>query len=62
VTLDGVLGDGDIDVEGWAGALLAVAAKEVGVFVAAACDGVLDDHPSGSAGLVAVSAIEVPLR
>jgi hypothetical protein len=58
VALDGVFSDGDVDVWGWAVALLAVAAEEAGVFVAAAGDGVLDDHPSSGAGLVAVSAVQ----
>ncbi|MEC3979049.1 hypothetical protein [Amycolatopsis sp. H20-H5] len=58
VALDGVFRDGDVRVWSWAGALLSVAAEEIGAFVAGAGDGVLDDQPSAVACLVAVSAVQ----
>ena len=62
VALDGVFGDRDVHVWGCAVALLSVAAREVGVLVAAAGDGVLDDHPSAGACLVAMPAVQGALK
>ncbi|MEC3979628.1 hypothetical protein QMK34_30675 [Amycolatopsis sp. H20-H5] len=56
VSLDGVLDPDDVDMRGGTGAVLFVAAEEVGVFAAPAVDGVLDDHALGDAGSLAVAA------
>lgn len=54
--LAGVLDADDVDVRGGTGAVLFVAAEEVGVFAASGVHGVLDDQALGDAGLVATPA------
>ncbi|XMG32300.1 hypothetical protein AMYBAR_001154 [Amycolatopsis bartoniae] len=49
VVLHRVFDEGDVDVRGFAAAVLLVAAEEVGVFAASGVDGVLDDEPLGDA-------------
>lgn len=58
VAFDGLFGDYDVHVWGLAGALLSVAAEEICVLVTMSCDGVLDDHPTAVACLVALPAVQ----
>jgi hypothetical protein len=56
VVFDGVLDTDGVDVRGGAGAVLFVAAEEVGVLAASGVDGVLEDQALGDAGLMAAAA------
>ncbi|HEX3786131.1 MAG TPA: hypothetical protein VHX38_41315 [Pseudonocardiaceae bacterium] len=56
VLLDGFLDPEHVDVRRGAGAVLRVAAEEVGVLVASGVDGVLDDQPLGDAASITVAA------
>lgn len=56
VLFDGILDPDDVDVRDRAGAVLLVAAEEVGVLAASGVHGVLDDQALRDAGLLAAAA------
>nr|WP_264766399.1 hypothetical protein [Nocardia macrotermitis] len=62
VGLHGVLDEGDVHVWRVAGAVLFVAAEEVGVLGASAVDGVLEDHALGDAASFAALAEQGSLQ
>jgi hypothetical protein len=62
VRFDGVLDADDVDVRGGAGAVLLVAAEEVGVFAASGIDGVLDDQALSDPGLITAATEQGPFQ